>query len=214
MYRCDVAARRIGGRAVDHRHAERAEREDREQQRPVDVVVEASFEHVTCSRFRGTVPRLTGVASGSAESEVRVVSSSAAAAAAALPSSRRTCRARDARPARRSAPCIAVLERRRRRQSAGCRAARRTRTSRCRADPWSVLPAAAAALVRDHLRRAGLAGDVVALDAARCAPVPAPFTTIHRPSRIACSFSGIERRPSTAAPAAAPASTRCRRRPP
>ncbi len=45
----DVQARhragRIRGRAVDHRDAERAEREDGDQQRPVDVVVEASFEH-------------------------------------------------------------------------------------------------------------------------------------------------------------------------
>ena len=36
---------RIRGRAVDHRDAEPAERKDGQQQGPVDVVVEASFEH-------------------------------------------------------------------------------------------------------------------------------------------------------------------------
>ena len=45
-----VAARRIGRRAVDHRHAERAQREDGDQQRPVDVVVEPAFEHVSTVR--------------------------------------------------------------------------------------------------------------------------------------------------------------------
>ncbi len=34
---------RIGRRAVDHDHAERAEREHGAQQRPVDVVVETTF---------------------------------------------------------------------------------------------------------------------------------------------------------------------------
>ena len=51
----------------------------------------------------------------------------------------------------------------RRRRSPGCRAGRRTRTSRCRADRGSPL-GGDPPLVRDHLRRAGLAADVMALD--------------------------------------------------
>ena len=38
-------AGRIGGRAVDHGDAQRAQREDRNHQRPVDVVIQSSFEH-------------------------------------------------------------------------------------------------------------------------------------------------------------------------
>ena len=61
MYRCDVAARRIGRRAVDHHDAERAQREDGGDQRPVDVVVEAAFEHAQSVRR----DRLPQVANGS-----------------------------------------------------------------------------------------------------------------------------------------------------
>ena len=78
---------------------------------------------------------------------------------------------------------------RRRRQSAGCRAARRTRTSRCRAGPCRagrgrrprcceitcavpVLPETSWPWIRAR------------------PPVPPALTTIHSPSRMACSFSG------------------------
>jgi hypothetical protein len=38
-------ARRVGGGAVDHHDAERAQRQDGDDQRPVDVVIQASLEH-------------------------------------------------------------------------------------------------------------------------------------------------------------------------
>ena len=114
---------------------------------------------------------------------------SAAAAAAGLPSSRRTFEhvMRDGGGVRRRAR---RARGRRRRQSAGCRAARRTRTSRCRAGPCRSCRAAARAPWFEITCAVPVLPDT-SLPAIRALPpVPAPFTTIHRPSRIACSFSG------------------------
>ena len=76
-------------------------------------------------------------------------------------------------------------------QSAGCRAARRTRTSRGRADPRSCArPRRARPRARSpapcrscpRRRSPGIRARP---------PVPAPLTTIHSPSRIACRVSGF-----------------------
>jgi hypothetical protein len=70
----------------------------------------------------------------------------------------------------------------------------------------------ALALVRDHLRRAGLARHVVRPSRAcrRCRRRSPPSTAVADRLQLA----GIDARPATAAAAAAPASSRSHRRPP
>ena len=83
----------------------------------------------------------------------------------------------------------AVLQRRPRRRSSGCRAARRRRTSRCRAGPCRCRAAASRPWFE-------MTWAVPVLPQTSCPvirarpPVPPAFTTIQRPSRIACSFAG------------------------
>ena len=181
---------------------------DGDQQRPVDMVVETAFEHVVLGstfsssrrfvRFRsasltwrlGASWRTDLSASRDAKSAGRPV------AKAGRPSSRRTCRECDARPSLRfSTPCNAMFKEHdacNERVVAGCE--KHEPAVVVQVAGKSVLPdRQGAALVRNHLRRAGLArqrrkwADRPALSAAPRVPqVPrAWLTTIQRPSLMA-----------------------------
>ena len=131
----------------------------------------------------------TTVAGGVGEVEPHLLRLRRAAAADGRPASRRTCRGCDARPTRRLARASRVRGTRCRRSS-GCRAARRTtnqplsrrslRFPRAAARPWFEITCAVPVLPATSLP----------CDRALVPPVPPPLTTIHMPSRIACSFSG------------------------
>ena len=114
---------------------------------------------------------------------------SAAAAAACRPSSRsrsRGCGGRSARHWGRGCRARGTP----RRQSPGCRAARRTRTSRGRAGRVSSCRASRRPVFEITCAVPVLPQTSLPSIRAR-PPVPPPLTTPHIPSRIACSFSGV-----------------------
>ena len=200
------------GGAVDLRQADRAERQDGGEQRPVDVVVEPSFEHAQFGRrqlafvgFRAGDPACGRRAVRIREVEPHVLRRRRRRQRPAVLLREDTCRGCDARRAPRSGRACRARGRRRRRSS-GCRAARRTRTSRCRAGPCRVSAPRRASLVRDHLRGAGLARDVACRRRGRgrrCRRRSRPSTG-RRESPAACPGRC---RPATAAAAPAPASS-------
>ena len=166
----------IRRRAVDHRDAERAEREDGDEQRPVDVVVEAAFEHrlIRSERYGfrlGTIAGFGG--SGRPSFFAKNVSSMCCATSAAFA-------AVDAVLEEHDAGNLRVVARREEHEPAVV------------AQVLVVLPGRGACPAFEitcavpGLARRRRSPSTCAL-AARCR---APLTTIHRPSRIACSLSG------------------------
>ena len=207
-----AAGQRDVGGAVDHRDADAGQQQDGAEQQPVDVEVEPAFEHGLWPLSAASRPgryrdrrddRVVGRHGGLSRR-------APASAAACLPSWRSRSPSRASRSARRSSRARRA-RRRRRRRSAGCRAARRTRTSRGRARP-SCRPGARAGQ-RDDLRRAGLAGDV-APDDARAAAGAGAVDDHPQPVADRCEVRRLHRYDILAAAAAAPASSPCRRPPP
>ena len=185
-----VRQRHVGG-AVDHRDADAGEQQHRRRAAASRCGSRAG---VRTSRLHGPPPRparrraARQRIAGRLEPHVRAAS--APAAAACRPSWRSRCRARAARSARRrrrGPPCSSEHDAG---DLAGCRAARRTRTSRCRGSPcrrsWP----------RAALPAFEITCAVPVLPETSCPsirarpPVPAPLTTTHSPSRIGRELLG------------------------
>ena len=156
----------------------RAEREDGEQQRPVDVVVESSFEHVSwpwrtrdaaCASRVPAAARRASARGGSGRPSclAKNVSSTCLAIGAAVTPPWPPCSTN-------TTPAICGLS----------RGAKNTNQPLSRRS-LSVLPLAACAPSSEITCAVPVLPDTSRPAIRASPPVPVPFTTIHRPSRIA-----------------------------
>ena len=166
------------GRAVDHRQADAGRARARRRAAASRCGSRAAVRTWSCVGRRRDVgdrrgaARRTGDPGSARRRRRRSVARSAAEHGSGRPSFFAKYVSRMCLRDRRRVRAVHRRARRRpRRRSPGCRAARRTRTSRCRAGPCGPAARRPRPLIRDDLRGAGLAAHVVAA-IWRAAPVP------------------------------------------